>query len=451
MSVVKTVVTVAVAAAVSALSIAPIVWTAPVAAATLTAASCSYSDVNAVVGAAVDGDTVVVPAGSCAWNGGLVISKAITLKGAGIGQTLITDNFTSGNLITLIEATTGNIRIQGFEFSPGAGPTDGNSYYIKVGASANGRPVLITANKWTLGGNALRVETNRGVIWNNIFDGTVSLGGSNCLNNAAALRHYPIGLTTSWTTPAKYGTADTNGDQTLYFESNTMTNVLEGVDVAFNGRLVFRYNTVSNSGFVHHGADTGNIGARYTELYNNTFIFDQTVRCAPDLPTGVNSFIYLRGGTALIHDNTIPDVISRAWGDKSEVNFIDEKLRRNSSTWACWKGGYPTPYQVGWGYTTGGTQSGTSGVYMDIEPVYIWNNVGGGNYNNPGIGDFSCGDPQACADCATDPSSADVIKINREYFVNTAKPGYTPFVYPHPLTGSQSSSSPVSPTNLSVR
>ena len=155
MSLVKTVVMVAVVTAVRALGIALIVWTAPVAAATLTAASCSYSDVNAKVGAAVDGDTVVVPAGNCAWNGGLAISKAITLKGAGIGQTFITNNAPGINLIALTESTAGSVRVQGIEFLVGTGSTTtcggggAPCFHISAGPVTNGKPVLITANKFT--------------------------------------------------------------------------------------------------------------------------------------------------------------------------------------------------------------------------------------------------------------------------------------------------------------
>src|SRR4030095_4916299 len=197
MSVVKTVVTVA-GAAVWAVGIA-LLWTTPVAAAPLTAASCSYSDVSAKVGAAANGDTVVVPAGNCAWASGLTISKVITLEGAGVGQTFITDNFTSSSLITVTEQTGGNVRIQGFDFRVGTGPLNGHpDFFIRVANYSGGKPVIITANKFTLGpnGNALGFETNRGVISGNSFIGYVG-GSGNCSNNASALRH-KHGIQSSW-------------------------------------------------------------------------------------------------------------------------------------------------------------------------------------------------------------------------------------------------------------
>src|SRR5262249_52141892 len=150
--------------------------------------------------------------------------------------------------------------------------------------------------------------------------------------------------------------------------------------------------TIENSGLIHHGADTSGTGARYSEVYNNTFVWNPNGGSL-DLPPNENGFIGLRGGTSLIHDNVIPNIISGAWGDKSEVMFTDENLRRNAGPYPCWgtttPGSYPSPRQVGWGYTSGGTQAGSTGVYQDLEPVYLWNNTGTGNYNNPPVADYA--------------------------------------------------------------
>jgi hypothetical protein len=254
------------------------------------------------------------------------------------------------------------------------------------------------------------------------------LSGPNCFNNAGALRHKPGGLTTSWTTPSTFGTRDTHGDQNLYFEDNTLLDVLEGVDVDDNARLVFRYNHVTNSGFMHHGADTSGTGARYSEVYNNTFAYDTTVRCSPDLPTNMNGFIFLRGGTSLIHDNVLPNIRSGAWGDKSEVSFIVENLRRNAGPYPCWSQPSAAPHQAGWGYTTGGTRAGTTAIRQDLEPIYLWNNTGDGNYDTPSVPDYS---PNECGAGAR--SSTALIQPGREFNPRTPAPGYTPYPHPHPL------------------
>ena len=88
---------------------------------THTAAGCSYNDVNAAVTAASSGDTVVVPTGIATWSSELMITKGIILKGAGIGNTVITGNITDntnqgGGIIIYKPASgvNGPFRVTGF-------------------------------------------------------------------------------------------------------------------------------------------------------------------------------------------------------------------------------------------------------------------------------------------------------------------------------------------------
>src|SRR6202035_2434456 len=60
-------------------------------AATIFPADASFPSVQTAVNSALDGDTVVIPAGTATWSSTLTISKAITLQGAGVGQTIIKD------------------------------------------------------------------------------------------------------------------------------------------------------------------------------------------------------------------------------------------------------------------------------------------------------------------------------------------------------------------------
>src|SRR5262245_11537674 len=61
----------------------------PIQAADINAASCSQSAVQSAINAAVSGDRVIVPAGSCStWNVS-ISGKRLTLQGAGIGVTNI--------------------------------------------------------------------------------------------------------------------------------------------------------------------------------------------------------------------------------------------------------------------------------------------------------------------------------------------------------------------------
>src|SRR5439155_2752923 len=202
-------------------------------------------------------------------------------------------------------------------------------------------------------GNAIVAHTNRGVIWNNTFTGVPS--GGVCLNNTAALRHKPTGLSSSWGTPSTFGSADTTGRGNLYFETNTLKNVLEALDTDDNGRTVVRYNTIINSGSTLHGVDTSGIyGARYVEFYNNTWVLDQTPLAAcGNLMTNVNGWLNVRGGTVLLHHNVIPDPSNGTWGPKAAIMFSVEQLRRNGGGFPCWdtitapSSGYPTPHNTG--------------------------------------------------------------------------------------------------------
>ena len=57
----------------------------------INARSVSLKDVTSALASAADGDTVIIPAGIATWTGGLTITKAITLQGSGIGNTIIKD------------------------------------------------------------------------------------------------------------------------------------------------------------------------------------------------------------------------------------------------------------------------------------------------------------------------------------------------------------------------
>jgi hypothetical protein len=59
---------------------------------TITAKSVSLDDVRSAVASAREGDMVAVPAGTANWNATLVITKGITLQGAGNDKTVILDD-----------------------------------------------------------------------------------------------------------------------------------------------------------------------------------------------------------------------------------------------------------------------------------------------------------------------------------------------------------------------
>lgn len=67
-------------------------WHLVAPAATYTAASISRDDVQAAVAAATHGDVVVIPPGIATWTNVVRVTNAVRIYGAGIGQTVITNN-----------------------------------------------------------------------------------------------------------------------------------------------------------------------------------------------------------------------------------------------------------------------------------------------------------------------------------------------------------------------
>lgn len=93
---------------------------------------------------------------------------------------------------------------------------------------------------------------------------------------------------------------------------------------------------------------------------------------------------------------------------------------------------YPCIDQVGRGQgdlLTGSTPTPVGWPNQALEPVYQWNNTKNG-----------VGSP-------TMSSNSVHIRVNRDFFNNVVKPGYTPFQYPHPLTLT-SGGPPATPLNL---
>jgi hypothetical protein len=437
----------------------------------LMAASANYADVSACLTAARDGDTVTVPAGSATWTAALNITKYVKLIAS--GTVTITDNSPGeegGSLIIIQESAAGSTTLQGFTFVQGTSVHKGAQGIVNISNfGGSGAPIIIKGNTFTQGwsGNAINAHTNRGVITGNTFTGTVS--GGNCFNNTSALRHKPTHMGASWTTPLFYGAADTSGNENLYFENNTLRFVAEAIDCDDNCRIVIRYNTWTSSGIISHGVDTSGIyGGRFMDIYQNRFVRDTTPQAScGGLIANIGSGIGVRGGVVLVHDNPqMDDQSTSTWGKQSNLTFLMEPPYRYGGGYPCWDTvtatgvGYPFPHQAGWGYTTGATSvTGPNcpncPVRQDKEPVYIWNNAGTGNYNSPWVAGYGWSVPTSDCPSQTKPFST-WMQAGRDYFTNTPKPGYTPYTYPHPLTGgiatvpAPTATVPV-PTGLTVR
>jgi hypothetical protein len=403
--------------------------TADAQAATLNAASCSTSSVQAAINTAAHGDTVVIPNGTCTWTSGISTSKQITITGQTRGGVVITHSAGGGDLFALKTGASFSTRLSNLTFLAGSG----TGRYLHIGGP--GKPPLIHDNYFRVPHfqllHCLRLSRNGGVIYRNTFE-SLSAGGA----GSGCVQVKPESDPISWSSASTMGTADTTGTANVYIENNVFNNIfLQAIDCDDNARVVIRANTFNDSGFVCHGADTSPAGARHTEVYDNTFVFHPSGSInGVTYPLNLNWWWYVRGGTGVVTGNVMPDIASGTWGNKPEINFIVQQLRRNAGPNACCRS-YPCLRQIGQSH---------NGTSLTTEPLYIWGNTGTGT-QVPGLSDYSPNE------CGGNNTTAQWVQAGRDYVVGVAKPGYTRYPYPHPLTTAGSGPRPSPPSGVRVQ
>jgi hypothetical protein len=423
------------------LSIVLALSTAPVFAATRSV-SCSGDITSALqlaINAAVDGDEVSVGAGSCSAGTVSWSNKNITVKGQGIGTTTV-----SGLSFNVTNSSKSNFRISGF--SVGAAPTWKINAVNRTTGIKGWRVDNVAFSYGSCTQNiAIQVY---GINWGLIDSSTFNNAG-----NAIFVTGWAEGTNEvnpwpptgdpgmggySWLLPLNLGS-----DEALYVENNTFTmgsGCYYGVgDVYYGGRTVFRHNKVTNAYWQNHAARSHERGGNLkAEIYNNDFN-----------ATDSNWYraIHIRSGTGVVYNNTLRGAFRTIQVDNQRSNGQNTSTPfgacAGSSKWdgnTAGQAGWPCLDQIGRGPGVNPLTGDQPSV-----PLYGWNNG-------------------ASAGCATGGSCAAEIRIindgdshvqeGRDFFNNgaTAKPGYTPFAYPHPLrSGSTSAIAPPAPSNLVAR
>lgn len=428
----------------------------PIKAATISANSCSYADVRAAVDRAVNGDTVLIPAGTCSWTSNLTISnKYFTLQGAGIDKTVIIDNLVKGNYPIIPQPLVWNTinggltRMTGITWQGGTtvDPVPNKGTVVFQGQSQQLRidhckfvPTKTSA-MFFYGGQF-------GVVDHNVFN----------LSNNAGYGFYNFHF--DWTVPgSNYGDyswagADTLGtDKAMFFEDNVFTNdkTKWPFNFAFDGwgggRIVIRRNSFSATTMGSHGTESGGRwrGLRQFEIYDNTMNWNMGGQ-------GFESWFDIRSGIGVIFNNAA--TITNPSNGLGTVAYL--KIFRTSAPYSPWgqcngsspwdgntsPPGYPCLDQVGWAGgdlirndpPTNTVLGGAKWPRQVLKGVYIWNNT-----INGVISDALSQQPT-------------YTKAGREYFNRTPKPGYVPFTYPHPLVTASGSTNaaPAAPKNLTV-
>lgn len=366
---------------------------------THTAANASRDAVGTAVGAAANGDTVDIPAGTATWATALDLgTKAITLRGAGSNDTIITHNAGTASLITFQQHSSICTRITGMKFLSGTydrkfiggtGSSSSTAFRIDHNSfSGSGNCVLIEVDGnapgvidhcYCEGGDAAEMIHNSGM-WDGAGSGYNRAGWNDdvVISNAVYIED------------CRFHKNDQSGDPISYVGTSALQSY-------YGARTVFRYNKLDVMQIDQHGTP-GAVGARWWEVYMNTW----------ELPAATDSDIRwmdFRAGSGVVWSN--------GYTGRLPVNAYIVFREEDSGT-------YPIDYQIGVG------KNGAA------DPAYCW-------YNNANM--------QIAIDSP--------ITQNRDVFLS-AKSGYTPYTYPHPLVtaqdgGGTAASISVQPQNQAVQ
>ena len=443
---------------------------------------------------AQDGDTITLPAGTFVWLNGVTISKSIVIQGAGIDQTIIQDNVprTSPNFGRLFSVSaSGTWRLTGFTLTFGTVASIGGQGTINLSGSSHAfRIDHVKFNDLYNGG----INTT-GDLWGvidhcNFISSRALLGIFIGHDNWGGVGTYGDN---SWAQPTNLGSNQfIFVEDNTYSGSAGVQDFVDGLG---GSRYVVRHNVTTNGSIGGgHGTDSGQRrrSVRAFEIYNNTMIatylfpmssymrggtgviYNNTVSNYQVVAQGasyrdVDSFapwgacngispwdttdniLYVSGahtgsnGVALILTDTTKNFTTACNGG----SCVDYSVTNTTQGWSSaissvttttatatasnygnahnWNTGdayqirrsYPSLDQVGRGagvLLSGDSPTRSGPVNQVSEPVYVWSNTG-----------------YTISQCGSGMWTN--VRLGRDFIDNgtTAKPGYTPYIYPHPL------------------
>jgi hypothetical protein len=434
---------------------------------TVPAASCAQSDVQAAIDSAAHGDTILVPAGTCTWSVAVKLdatSRSLALQGAGATQTILDPAVDNALMILSSEGHT--FAVSNLQVGPGRNGS------ISVAGSAKSWRIHHLAATAALGAFLDVRGDTYGVVDHVQFTG----GSQEPFANVGDSDF------TSWQRPLSFGTA-----RAVFFEDNAPNFTGQHNDGAGylaapdrGGRVVVRHNTVTN--FLEGGGGLSKYGGSIASMLQLE-VYDNQVSIADTAGTwkepGWTDLGILPGGTAVWFDNTYtiaPNVslsagltlsvyrssaaVAGVWGvcdgtPRKVCSNVDAHWKvlsgqgpsacvqdadcgtGSTCTWRfcsvsktnlCASDGDCPSGEACSGYLDGPASTGGYpcfmqpgfGTQMQAAPVYAWHNVVSGSKN------FKAGDvPFATKDSH--------LVEGRDFVNGTPRPGYVPYVYPHPL------------------
>ena len=397
---------------------------APVHATTYTAASCSASDVQAAIGKAADGDTVLVPNSSCTWSSGVSISKGVTVNGQGA-----TISFGSSGGLSMSSDSAASAGVTGFNFH---NAFNNGNYPFSINISPSAKAPHVYNNTFTDNGGSpstfIGVQgLGPALIDHNTF--TVSAGADEIIH---LLGQGPGGG--NWSDSLTPGSSAMVVIENNVFTENNSTYAGQAEEAYYGAEFTFRYNKVVFAGNDAHGGD----GGRWAEIYQNTYT--------------VKNNTQIRGGSGLYYNNhsSGSGQFGMTWGPDPGSSDI-------------YSGSRPVAKQVGRGingttFSPGYAWGNDSSIQSNLGPedgqslVLVGSSITGcGGYGCDVIATTAMPTLQRCQ------SSSDVSAGCPVAFT------YTPLVYPHPLDtcptsvigtstqcGTASAPAVMAPTNVTI-
>lgn len=415
-------------------------------------------------------DTILVPAGTHAWNTPIVITKGISLIGAGSNLTTITTTHVGSSqnwwLIRYEPADYSlnqPFRVSGFTFKlpTTCGGVSINMAYTNLVQQTR---IRIDHNVFDLSGGdfqALYIGGYLGVIDHNTFTNTA----------------YPVRLAAGpsdarwW--DAWEGVVFGKADNNLWFEDNVgiSTDGHAFTDCQYSNRFAFRYNTLTNTStstyslMEQHGNAAGSYSGCFgSEVYGNIFIGTGIFAWRAgrhvtfyNYVTSFSPYIKLREERCDQENPTTnpqPDHVSDTyeWSNFAETatspKLFHHSIQENSCT--------NPPYE--WEYLLAKNQD-----FWDYSPTYDGTVPGVGcgtaaqraaiTTCTPGDGFWET--TQSCSDLTGLVGASHTANITGTFYKckagnvwssAVADGGFTPLAYPHPLT-----TTPTAPTGVRIR
>jgi hypothetical protein len=422
----------------------------------------SQSDVQAACSAAPDDGsvTVLIPNGAYTWTGTLTVTHAVNLQGQSGAGVVITDQNSTGDMISVNGSANANTTVSNISFVDGVANSN-FLFMLDVNRKINSNYTVCVYNcNFNQNGifnYSARCLANGIIWWNDTFIGSGDNG-----DGGISFVCQQYGYTSSWNTPDTLGTQDATGLGNSYVENCTFYDAPTACcNFDDNSRVVWRNNTISNAGMSSHGQETSVFGARHWEVYNNVFIYSSsgTGPSGAKYPLSMNYWFFVRGGTGVITNNAMQDIPFNKTGVMLNVFSITRGMDDGAGGIFC-PLAYPAPHQTGWGWSS--SSSAYWGIGQDnnpsllvggafapdgrgaaLDPVYIWNNTGTETSDPNYVGTQT----YLPDNCGTGQVISTYLRQNRDYFVNVASPTWAPYTYPHPLhTAYASGNPPPTPT-----